>query len=640
MITSVNPRNGQIVKEAGMSGFTGIFSAKANLRDIDKSLFQAASLGLGRRSKVVDEPCLLTLCESHEAMGSASKVASSADDRVRLFLEGEILNLDELDPPGARSQAESCLTFYLEDRLGELERANGSFALLLSDTRVSPKVVLVTDRLCTRPIYAFLCGDQCFFSTHMASLLSFPQVERRLSLQGLVEFFAVRRTSLDHTLYEDIRVLPAASVWSFDGRRPAVRSYWSMRWKGPPCSRREAPEALAEALRVAVRRRTKDGTRCALLLSGGLDARAVLAAADRPLKTITLAPFENAEARAARRLAEAAGSQHIFIEVPPGRVAEGFADSVAFCGGNYVSSFNFFPAAPEIAEHCDVALSGYGIDYTVRGMYMNNAFLRLGGSVTQLPRLRRASNHHLEEQVAATLRYRLPAKSLRRIFRSRLAVECEAMLRCSIREALAPHQTEALHPQNGWDSFTLSPVSKHYTFGDLLFLRHFVQTRTPAYDRDLFDFFLSMPPAWRCSGKVFREALRLLNPELARLRTSNTGFRGDMGRWPQVALVLARAGLRRARALPRPSVPEAGATQGSWVDFPELLRTHPVLKEQMDHALVDPEVRRLELFDLEAVAAMVREDRSRTADHGKVLTLFLTFCTWNQLFPSSGSPLT
>jgi asparagine synthase (glutamine-hydrolysing) len=587
----------------------------------------------GQYAEIIEERCLLAICRRAGRSEGESRVAVSVDGKTRLFLEGEIFNLGEVLGRIGLSPAECCLALFREDRLEDFKRLNGSFALLILDARDAPRLLLVTDRLCSRPIYLFQKDDRCCFSTSMAALLSFPQVERRLCIQGLVEFFAVRRTSLDHTLYEDIRVVPPASIWSFDGGSPVVKTYWRMRWKHAPCSRGEAPEALAEHLRKAVRRRIGDDRECALLLSGGLDARAILAAAGRPLKTITVAPFENAEANAARRLAEATGGEHVFIPVPPGKVAEGFRHAVPFGGGNYMPPFNFFPAVTEIAERCDVVLSGYGIDYTVRGMYMNNVSVRLGGSVTQLPRLRRASKDRLEEQVAATLRYRSPAAHLRRIFQPPLAAECEARLCRSVREALAAHDGEGLDPQNGWDSYTLCPLSKHYTFGDLLFLRHFVETRTPAYDRDLFDFFLSMPPAWRCSGKVFRKALQILNPRLARLPTSNTGFRADMGSWTALGLVLGRAALRRTGVVSRLSVPEAGATQGSWADFPELLRTHPGLKSRLDAALQDPEVRRLDIFDIGELEAMVQEDRSRTADHGKILTSFLSFVSWMQLYP-------
>ncbi len=616
-----------------MSGFSGVFSVKGQPEDVDREVLRSTDWGSEQCVETLEEESCLAVCAAHGALGGVSNTAGLADGRVRVFLEGELFNLEEAGGDAMRSGAEHCLSLFLENRLDELERLNGSFALLILDARRSPRLLLATDRLCTRPIYVFEKGGRCYFSTHMAALLSFPSVGRRLCLQGLVEFFAVRRTSLDHTLYEDIRVVPPASIWSFDGGSPVVKTYWRMRWKHAPCSRGEAPEALAEHLREAVRRRIGDDRECALLLSGGLDARAILAAAGRPLKTITVAPFENAEARAARRLAEATGGEHVFIPVPPGKVAECFVDAAPFGGGNYIPPFNFFPAATEIAEHCDVALSGYGIDYTVRGMYMNNIFLRLGGAVTQIPRLRRASKERLPDQVAETLRYRLPAALLRRIFQPPLSAECEERLRQSVREALAPHDGDGLDPQNGWDSYTLCPLSKHYTFGDLLFLRQFVETRTPAYDRDLFDFFLSMPPAWRCSGKVFRKALQILNPKLARLPTSNTGFRADMGSWTALGLVLGRAALRRTGVVSRPSVPEAGATQGSWADFPELLRTHPGLKSRLDAALQDPEVRRLDIFNIGELEAMVQEDRSRAADHGKILTAFLSFVSWMKVYP-------
>ena len=612
-----------------------MFSATGRFSGINPDKLREAHPARGQYAEIIEERCLFAICRMAGSSEGESRIAVSVDGKTRLFLEGEIFNLGEVLGRKGLSPAECCLALFREDRLGDFKRLNGSFALLILDARDAPRLLLVTDRLCSRPIYLFQKDGQCCFATNMAALLSFPQVDRRLCMQGLVEYFAVRRTSLDHTLYENVRVVPPASIWSFDGGAPAIKTYWRMRWKPAPCNRNEAPEALAEHLRKAVRRRIGGDKKCALLLSGGLDARAILAAADRPLKTITLAPFENAEADAARRIAEATGSEHVFIQVPPGKVEEGFLDALSYGGGNYIPPFNFFPAAPEIAEHCDVALSGYGIDYTVRGMYMNNVFLRLGGAVTQVPRLRRASKDRLANQVASTLRYRLPAALLRRIFRPPLSAECEVRLRQSVREALAPHEEEGIDPQNGWDSYTLCPLSKHYTFGDLLFLRHFVETRTPAYDRDLFDFFLSMPPAWRCSGKVFRKALQILSPKLARLPTSNTGFRADMGPWTALGLVLGRAALRRVGVLSRPPVPESGATQGSWADISELLRTHPLLLKLLDEALQDPEIRRLELFDMEQLGEMVREDRRRVANHGKVLLAFLTFVSWTRLFPFS-----
>ena len=91
------------------------------------------------------------------------------------------------------------------------------------------------------------------------------------------------------------------------------RRYWELRPGTPLATEREALSTIDDALARAVERRTQGRGAMGLSLSGGLDARTILAAIPRngtTVKCVSLGIPGSIDYRAASKLAALAGAPH------------------------------------------------------------------------------------------------------------------------------------------------------------------------------------------------------------------------------------------------------------------------------------------------------------------------------------------
>ncbi|MBX5321182.1 MAG: hypothetical protein QHH12_06095 [Candidatus Bathyarchaeota archaeon] len=123
----------------------------------------------------------------------------------------------------------SCAEFIVhayEERGNEAFRdLNGSFCLVISDAKV-PKVLLVTDRFGTRPIYYAFMDGEIVFSSHCRAILEYP-FPRKLNFKTLVSFLYYGKLGIlgDETWFEGINLVPSASVLTFTGKGLTLEKY-------------------------------------------------------------------------------------------------------------------------------------------------------------------------------------------------------------------------------------------------------------------------------------------------------------------------------------------------------------------------------------------------------------------------------
>ena len=127
----------------------------------------------------------------------------------------------------------------------------------------------------------------------------------------------------NRTWFEGVQRLPPATVLTWDIGKGCLhtRRYWS--WdQVPPLDGRLDADALAAELgqlfSAAVERRSRAGERVGLVLSGGLDSRAILAALpDRgaALPTLTFGREHSTDSRIAARAARLKGARHSQFEI-------------------------------------------------------------------------------------------------------------------------------------------------------------------------------------------------------------------------------------------------------------------------------------------------------------------------------------
>lgn len=614
-----------------MIGIAGLYrhdpAAKADLEPLLRCAperYQRASIGGSGAS-------LGRVCHRLDRAGGIAREVGSWSAVV----SGEIYNLaDFRDQAGEPADAASLIQrLAAANALDRLADANGEFCAAAYD-RAHHRLVLITDRLSTWPILYWRDHRAVVFATQLHILLGHADVPRRADPEAIPQLFTMLRVIGETTPVAGVRSVPAATIFEIDRDGMRARQYWVLDWHRNGISADEAAPAVAAALHAAVARRQTDAEceRVGLLLSGGLDSRMVLAAGNRPITCWTTASYEgNPELALAKRAASLFGAAHRTALVEPATTLRYHDDAVAASGGFYPASTSVAALMAQAAEDLDVTLTGHGLDYTFRGYYLPARFLKLAGSRTRLPTLRSLPRRPSGMDVLEALRQGPPRSTVDRIVRSKVRVDWWHGVADTLGRVLKPW-LEGEDPTNAWDAFILHAVSKHYAFTGMMAIRAETDLRIPAFDNDLFEIYLSMPPQWRIAGRVAQRAMRLLSRPGARLANSNTGFRADLPGWLEITGLLCRGASRRLGLAAWPEVPSAGHSAGSWQNLAGLYRESPAFRERFLAIRSRLETLCFGLLDADGLATCIDEHLAGVADHSKLLRQLMTHDAWVRHF--------
>lgn len=572
-------------------------------------------------------------------MGYSSAYAN--DKQIQVFLVGELFNAGELikDQPNIPdvNAASAILTLYENNALDRLANSNGLFAAAIMDSNAS-RLVLVTDRFCGFPIHVHKSHTRISFAGQIKTLLGDPSVPRKVDPDALAQLFTIQRTVGRDTNLSGVDALPAATILTIDGERQRETRYSTLHWKERFRDERECAEALSDAMRKAVMRQSSYGSKTpGLLLSGGLDSRMALASATPgTLRCWTTASYaENPELEIARRTAEMQQSPFNAAILEPADTLSFFDATTIENNGLYPASVQFSAFMDDVAADCDTILTGHGLDYTFRGYYLPAKFIRIAGSSTRLPSLRTIPKHPTGADVLANLRQGPPTQTIKRIVRREKQNAWWHNQAEKLDTVLRPW-LQSDTPANAWDAFILHSLSKHYAFTGMMAIRAATHLRIPTYDRDVFETYLGMPPAWRIRGQVALRALERLSPKLAHLENANTGFRANLGPWREIAGLFARGVARRTGIVARPEKPSPSHSAGSWQNLEILYRSDPEHRKRFADIRKRLDFLSFGVLDCDGLAACIDEHMSAQKSHGKLLRMLLTHDSWVRCFGIEG----
>jgi asparagine synthetase B (glutamine-hydrolysing) len=557
---------------------------------------------------------------------------------IRVVTVGDLYNREALAPcdgVDAYDPAPAILHLYRTGALDRLADANGHFSAAIYDAP-EHRLTLITDRHALHPLHVWHRERDIVFGTMIYTMLGDERIARKADRAALAQLFTMQRTVGRFTSVAGIEALPAACIWSIDRNGVRERRYWQLAWRAPDFDRERCSAALGQALRAAVQRAINGG-HAGLLLSGGVDSRWILGVAPKgALACWTTASFaENPELRLAQSVARLCDAEHHAAVAAPGDTLAVHDATVIESNGLYPASPQFSVFLPAAAASCQTLLTGHGLDYTLRGYYLPSRFLELGGSRTRLPALRPIPARPSGADVLYNLRQGPPRATIERIVTPGAHAEWWKSQEDAMQSVLAPW-LESDEPYNAWDAFILHAVSKHYAFTGMMSVRAVANLRMPAFDAEVMNVYLRMPPSWRCAGRPVQLALRALSPELARMPNANTHFRADLHPWLEVAALVLRGGLRRIGLAARPEVPSAMHSPGSWQDVHGLYRRDPGHRARFAQIRANLDALNFGLFDLDQLRACIDEHLDGRAKHTKLLRQLLTHEAWVRLFGIAG----
>lgn len=234
-----------------------------------------------------------TWTSPHVALGSAYATSAGqplirelGERRWVILYDGYLTDAAELrDRVASRghqlqshSDAELLLLAYIEFGPDLLRSVDGAFALAICD-EANRRLFLARDRLGIKPLFYSQAQEGLLFASEIKALLAHPAVEPTLSPQGLAELlllYPARRPG--HPVFAQVEELLPGHWLEFGPEQIHSQRYWSLQTRPHTAGLEETADHLRSLLTVAVRRqlqRLQTEQPLASLLSGGLDSSAV-----------------------------------------------------------------------------------------------------------------------------------------------------------------------------------------------------------------------------------------------------------------------------------------------------------------------------------------------------------------------------
>ena len=385
----------------GIAGFThkGWIPEPGRIRDATATLvhrgpdqrgvFESHFASIGAtRLKIID-------------LESGNQPITTDDGDATIVFNGEIYNHEELRAElGKRGHrfrshcdTETVLRAFVEWDTSCFARLRGMFALAIL-TESDRRLVLARDRMGIKPLYIAREGEDLFFGSELKAILIHPEIERRLSMEGLDCYLSLNYVPSPWTLVDGIKKLPPAHWLEWRDGDTRSGAYWTLPFDGcRDWSLHDAQEELDSLLKNSISEHLISDVPLGVWLSGGIDSSTILhyaaVASSKPLKTYSISfrgrSFD--ESAYIRQASSLYGTDHAELDLNPGENLSDAIEEFAYYSDEPSADAGALPVwflAKLSKRGTTVALSGEGADELFGG-YLTHRADRLASQIRRLP---------------------------------------------------------------------------------------------------------------------------------------------------------------------------------------------------------------------------------------------------------------
>ncbi len=407
-----------------------------------------------------------------------------------------------------------------------------------------------TDAMGFVPI--FRSGDSISSDPDLLGLFNRGNVSTLAIAQTV--FFS--RTPMPKTYWEHVHVLPPANLFEWEQGKLRSNCYWEPN-ASVTSNKHQLIEQTVEGVRSAVRRRESAANgNVTLLLSAGLDSRAILYSLANPAaaRCLTLADTENEEVRLSREIANSAGAKHVVMF----RDVEHYPRESAGQVQSFYGMWNFADLhtaglGQKILEDSPgIVMTGCYADYLFKGIEVDRRSRTVMGrfvpwyavrstsaqgycphAFTDAPKFQMVferSFHDVQQQFGSVDELSLKQNEIRRIWP--IFMEPNLAFRTGLRRYLP------------WE-----PVFA---------------------DTALLDVWDHTPRRWAINGEIWSKAVAKMSPVGCRIKNNNWSGRVGASAPENAVRHVAGSIFRKFQKLKQEMLP-AHATIGSWPNYAVVL---------------------------------------------------------------------
>lgn len=215
------------------------------------------------------------------------------------------------------------LALYNKEGIDGLCNLNGRFVIAIWN-KVENVLNLINDRYGFCKLFYWVTPQRILFASEYKAIIWHEDFPKKVDQQGLADFMALGYSTQDRTFFENIKLLPPASVATFnrDGNL-SIQKYWDYSFHSeddPLWLEEDYVDQFAEILTKATKRQIYPDKSIGLPLSGGYDSRALAGILDRlnfkgEVKAFSYGNQHAYDVAYGRKIAKNVGYEHSFIPI-------------------------------------------------------------------------------------------------------------------------------------------------------------------------------------------------------------------------------------------------------------------------------------------------------------------------------------
>lgn len=478
----------------------------------------------------------------------ASQPMFSYSNRSILVYNGEIYNFweirKELEKKGeffkTRSDSEVLLRAYEVWGLDFVHKLNGMWAFAIYDKQ-KRQVILCRDRIGEKPLYFAHTKRGVIFASEIHPLFESKSARKEIDIKALAECIACRYVLAPRTLMKWVKKIPPGHFLVVSEKAKKLFPYYKipLPLKIKELSEEESVSQFSEIFEKSVERRLISDVPLGILLSGGLDSTAVVAAAKSigvgKLSTFTVGFEEGGnfdEREEALYVSKIYNTDHTDFLISAEKFVEGL-EGVLRHQDDPVADLALLPLyylCKEARGKVKVLLSGQGADEVLGGYHLERvlrqikaiSFLRqipaMGLIAKMYARFDNKREYLLKwselqkvdvSQIPAKIRYDLTmplsSKMMNKLFKEKVEPPFDRTLDAFYSEV--PEGRGAIDVilgtlMKGWLPDNLLNHS------DRMSMANSVEIRCPFLDPELVDFLFTIPENFKVTMKETKRILR------------------------------------------------------------------------------------------------------------------------------------
>jgi hypothetical protein len=515
--------------------------------------------------------------------------------------------------------------FTAEDPGSTLEALNGHFFLFGKD-RKSGSVLLVNDRFSSQLIFAAETDSAWCFSSSYAGVRRLCGIESGSVNQARVfEFVKFRRLFGLDTYHDGVKLLHPAMEIRIAPDQDDLRStiFWRPSYENTKYSPVEWEERISSSITESVEKYFTGNDSRGLMLSGGLDARALLSVGRNRYETFTNVEKLNNEFAIARELANSVGTSHQVIFRPKDYFDNWFDSAIACSSGMTVfHEAQFIGYEKELADvHGGIDL-GLALDIFFCGHYLPKGHPSIFGRNAWYFKLNKLPTDALATYFMDNVSYRLKTSDPNSVFRQHACVSYRVELEKKISLMMEDGRRCGASGYDLWEYMHLFNFGRHYSMLMANSIRCYREVGVPALDNTIYQNALNLPVHLKYNWDTYLGALKKLNRGLMKIPNSNTNIRADRSLYRQTGVKIAR-GLLNAIA-PGSAKHTPAYWDRSWPLTKSTLEQGSLIKEKLCEMENVAQLYELDSIDIDSVRKLIKQYRTGAVDHSILINMLLT----------------